>query len=172
MQDQLQQHLLYPADQHFRKGYAIMTRLKSTTVTLLASIAMVLSANSIAEAKKPVMIINLLESIEILSRGITSFVNNCLIGLKVNEKTIHEELEQSLMVVTNLTPIIGYEKAGEIAQRAFITGKTIKEIVKEMKLDIEDIELEIPSNPEFGDYAFPCFKLSKIFKKSPSIICL
>jgi fumarate hydratase class II len=58
----------------------------------------------------------------------------------VNEKTIHKALENSLMVVTNLSPIIGYEKAGEIAQRAFKTGKTIKEIVKEMKLDIENID--------------------------------
>ncbi|MHA1367825.1 MAG: lyase family protein, partial [Candidatus Heimdallarchaeota archaeon] len=115
---------------------AIQVIGNDTTITFAEGFGSILDLN----VTKPVMIINLLESIEILSRGITSFVNNCLIGLKVNEKTIQKELEQSLMVVTNLTPIIGYEKAGEIAQRAFITGKTIKEIVKEMNLDIKDLD--------------------------------
>ncbi|MHA1244122.1 MAG: class II fumarate hydratase [Candidatus Heimdallarchaeota archaeon] len=115
---------------------AIQVIGNDTTITFAEGYGSILDLN----VTKPVMIINLLESIEILSRGIVSFVDNCLVGLKVNEKTIHEELEQSLMVVTNLTPIIGYEKAGEVAQRAFITGKTIKEIVKEMNLDIKDLD--------------------------------
>jgi len=42
------------------------------------------------------------------------------------------------MLVTRLTPIIGYEKAGEIAKKAHETGKTIKEIIKEMGLVIEE----------------------------------
>jgi fumarate hydratase class II len=42
-----------------------------------------------------------------------------------------------LMLVTNLNPIIGYDKASEIAQKAFNEGKTIKEVVKEMGLKFE-----------------------------------
>jgi fumarate hydratase class II len=116
---------------------AIQVIGNDTAITFAEGYGSLLDLN----VSKPVMIINLLESIEILSKGITSFVKNCLVGLKINEKTIHEELERSLMVVTNLSPIIGYEKAGEIAQRAFVTGKTIKEVVKEMKIEIDDIDV-------------------------------
>ncbi|MBK5112556.1 MAG: class II fumarate hydratase [Candidatus Heimdallarchaeota archaeon] len=87
---------------------------------------------------KPIMIVNLLESINILSTSIESFVLLCLKGLKANIANINEALSRSLMLVTRLTPIIGYEKAGEIAKKAYETGKTIKEIIQEMDLDIEE----------------------------------
>jgi len=86
---------------------------------------------------KPVMIVNLLESISILSTGIESFVQHCLKDLSANIDSINETLSKSLMIVTRLTPIIGYEKAGEIAKKAHETGKTIKEIILEMKLEIK-----------------------------------
>jgi fumarate hydratase class II len=97
---------------------------------------------------KPIMIVNLLESINILSTSIESFVQLCLKGLKANIANINEALSRSLMLVTRLTPIIGYEKAGEIAKKAYETGKTIKEIIQEMDLDIkEDLdELLDPRN--------------------------
>ncbi len=89
---------------------------------------------------KPVMIINLLESIEILIGGINSFIDHCLIDLKANTKQINEHLEQMLMLVTNLTPIIGYDKCSEIAQRAYKEGKSCKVIIKEMGLDIDNLD--------------------------------
>ena len=61
---------------------------------------------------------------------------NCLAGLEVNQKQIDQHLEKTLMIVTKLTPIIGYEKAGEIAKQAFESDKTIKEIIKEIGLEI------------------------------------
>ena len=85
---------------------------------------------------KPIMIVNILESIEILANGINSFEKNCLKGLQVNQKQIDHYLERSLMVVTKLSPIIGYEKAGEIARLAFERDKTIKEVVKEIGIKI------------------------------------
>ncbi len=85
---------------------------------------------------KPIMIVNLLESIEILANGMNSFQKNCLAGLEVNQKQIDQHLERTLMIVTKLTPIIGYEKAGEIAKQAFESDKTIKEIIKEIGLEI------------------------------------
>ena len=86
---------------------------------------------------KPLMINNLLDSIEILSNAINSFVENCLRGVIVNEKAINSQLEELLMVVTNLTPIIGYDKCSEIAMKAYRDGKSIKEIIKEMGLKFE-----------------------------------
>ena len=86
---------------------------------------------------KPLIIVNLLYSIEILAGGITSFIEHCLQELKPNEAKIQAELERMLMVVTNLVPFIGYDKASEIARQANETGKTIKEVVQELGLDIE-----------------------------------
>ncbi|MFX1259850.1 MAG: class II fumarate hydratase, partial [Promethearchaeota archaeon] len=86
---------------------------------------------------KPVMIYNLLESIEIISGGINSFVNHCLKDLKANVEKIKFYLDRTLMIVTNLSPIIGYDKTSEIAYKAYKEGKTIKEVVLEMDIEIE-----------------------------------
>jgi len=96
---------------------------------------------------KPLMIVNVLESIDILIGGINSFVANCLIDIKANAEQIDSNLEQMLMLVTNLTPIIGYDKCSEIAQRAYKEGKTCKVVIKEMGLKINDLdELLDPKN--------------------------
>ncbi|MFX1326662.1 MAG: class II fumarate hydratase [Promethearchaeota archaeon] len=89
---------------------------------------------------KPIMIINILESIEILIGGIHSFIDNCLIGLQANKDHINEQLERILMIVTRLTPIIGYDKCAEIAQTAFRSGKTCKQVIKEMGLKVDNLD--------------------------------
>ncbi len=86
---------------------------------------------------KPVMIVNLLNSVRILSNGIMSFVKHCLEGLNANTHHIKIQLERSLMVVTRLTPIIGYDKASEVAKAAHSSGKTIRETLLDMKLEID-----------------------------------
>lgn len=86
---------------------------------------------------KPVMIVNLLHSIRILSNGINSFVEHCLEGLKANTNHIELQLERTLMFVTRLTPIIGYDKASELAKAAHSSGKTIRETLLDMKLEID-----------------------------------
>jgi fumarate hydratase class II len=86
---------------------------------------------------KPLMVVNLLDSIRLLANGINSFVKNCLNGLKANIDRINSQLEKNLMVVTNLVPLIGYDKASEIARRASRTGKTIKQTILEMGLKIQ-----------------------------------
>ncbi|UCH04971.1 MAG: hypothetical protein JSW05_02095, partial [Candidatus Thorarchaeota archaeon] len=58
-------------------------------------------------------------------------------GIKVNEETIKRQLESSLMIVTRLSPVIGYDKAGEVASRAHTTGKSIRETVIEMGIEID-----------------------------------
>jgi fumarate hydratase class II len=103
------------------------------TVSLAEGFGSVLDLN----VTKPLMIVNLLDSIDLLANGINSFVKNCLNGLKANVDRINSQLEKNLMVVTNLVPIIGYDKASEIARRASRTGKTIKQTVLEMGLKID-----------------------------------
>jgi fumarate hydratase class II len=87
---------------------------------------------------KPVIIVNLLDAIRILSNGMISFSENCLMGLRVNLEHIRNQLERNLMIVTRITPIVGYDKAGEIARRAYLTGKTIRETIEEMGMKFEE----------------------------------
>lgn len=77
-------------------------------------------------AFKPVIIYNILQSISLLSDGIMSFTDNCLIGIKPNREKIQAYLEDSLMLVTALNPHIGYDKAAEIAKKAHTDGTTLK----------------------------------------------
>lgn len=96
---------------------------------------------------KPIIIYNLLESIEILNGGIYSFIDRCLIDLSVNKEQINSQLEEMIMIVTNLNPYIGYDKSSEIAQKAFKEGKTVKQVIKEMVIEIEG-DLDEILNPK------------------------
>jgi fumarate hydratase class II len=89
---------------------------------------------------KPLIITNLIKSIEILIGGINSFIDHCLIELTVNSEQINKQLEEMIMIVTNLSPIIGYDKCSEIAQRAYKEGKTCRKIIKEMDLKIDNLD--------------------------------
>ncbi len=82
---------------------------------------------------KPVIISNLLESIEILSNAMNSFATRAIDGLEVNKKRIAEIIKSSLMLVTALTkhPDIGYDLAAKIAKKAHNTGKNIRDILIE-----------------------------------------
>ena len=76
---------------------------------------------------KPVMIYNLLHSIDLLSDAVHSFDQHCLQGLTANRKKINYFLENSLMLVTALNPHIGYDKAASIAKKALVEEITLKE---------------------------------------------
>ncbi|MFW9918606.1 MAG: class II fumarate hydratase [Candidatus Thorarchaeota archaeon] len=89
---------------------------------------------------KPLIITNILDSINILSNGIISFVNKCLIDLTPNQEIIRSHLDRSLMIVTRLSPVIGYDKAAEVARHAYESGKTVKEAVIDMGLSIENLD--------------------------------
>lgn len=75
----------------------------------------------------PVIIYNFLESVNLLSDAITSFTNNCVRGIKPNSEKMKENLNNSLMLVTALTPYIGYEKAAKVVNVAYENGLTLKE---------------------------------------------
>ena len=76
---------------------------------------------------KPVMLHNVLTSIELLADASRSFCDHCAIGIEPNEKRIKEHLDSSLMLVTALNPHIGYEKAAKIALTAYHEDLSLRE---------------------------------------------
>lgn len=82
----------------------------------------------------PVIAGNLFESIELLTNGSIMLANKCINGIEANEARCTELVEKSLMLVTNLNREIGYDKAAQIAKRAYKEGKTIRSILKDDKI--------------------------------------
>ena len=76
---------------------------------------------------KPLIGANVLRSIELLSIGMQSFAERCVEGLEPNCKRIAELLDRSLMLVTALAPVIGYDNAAKIAKHAHANGTTLRE---------------------------------------------
>ena len=87
---------------------------------------------------KPVMIYNLLQSIQLLADGARSFTDNCVIGIEANEDNIRDNLFGSLMLVTSLNPHIGYDNAAKIAKKAYQDGTTLKAAALELDLLTEE----------------------------------
>lgn len=75
---------------------------------------------------KPVIIYNFLQSVRLLADGILSFHDHCIIGIEPNVEVINHYVNDSLMLVTALNPHIGYEKAAEIAKKAYKENTTLK----------------------------------------------
>ncbi len=78
-------------------------------------------------AYKPIILFNVLESAELLAEACTSFDERCARGIDANPTRIREHLDQSLMLVTALSPHIGYEKSAEIALKAHREGSSLRE---------------------------------------------
>ena len=80
---------------------------------------------------KPLIIHNILQSIEIMSDSSKTFAMYCVKGIKADKKRIKHLLDNSLMLVTALAPKIGYDKAAKIAKSAYKNGTTLKhEVIK------------------------------------------
>jgi fumarate hydratase class II len=75
---------------------------------------------------KPVIALDLLHGIELLTDACRSFRENCIEGLQADRERIDEHVTNSLMLVTALTPRIGYDKAAEIAKKAHKEGTTLR----------------------------------------------
>jgi fumarate hydratase, class II len=76
---------------------------------------------------KPLIGANVLRSIELLSIGMDSFAKNCVTGIEPNRARIAELVDRSLMLVTALAPVIGYDNAAKIAKTAHLEGITLRE---------------------------------------------
>ncbi len=80
----------------------------------------------------PVCAYNFLQSARLLSEAIESFNKNCAVGIKANKKKMHENLHNSLMLVTALNPYIGYENAAKTAKKAYNENISLKEACVEL----------------------------------------
>ncbi len=85
------------------------------------------SGNFELNVYKPLVIHNFLQSARLLADGARSFEEHCARGIRPNAERIRELLERSLMLVTALSPHIGYDKAAEIAKKAHREGSTLRE---------------------------------------------
>ena len=81
---------------------------------------------------RPVMIYNLLQSIRLLGDVAKNFHDKCLVGIQANRERIHELLSKSLMLATALNPVIGYDKASKVVQKAYYDHKTLKQAAVEL----------------------------------------
>jgi len=90
-----------------------------------------LASNLDLNTMMPVMAHNLLQSVHLLARASEVFREKCIEGLQPNLDKIRRDAELSTAIVTRLNPIIGYDKAAELAKESMRTGKTVKELVIE-----------------------------------------
>src|SRR5258707_4400412 len=89
----------------------------------------------------PMMARNLLESVRLLAAASRAFADKALSGLVANEATCRDYVEISPSMATALNPLIGYDRAAEIAKRAFKERRPVRELAGEMtKLSKEEIE--------------------------------
>lgn len=95
---------------------------------------------------KPVIIHNLLQSIRLLADGCRNFAEHCVVGLEPDTRQMATHLERGLMLVTALNPHIGYDKAAEIAKKAYAEGLTLREAA---------LQLGYLSNEEFDAWVRP-----------------
>lgn len=95
---------------------------------------------------KPMMIHNLLHSIQLISDSCKAFTERCVVGLEANEGTIQSHLENSLMLVTALNNHIGYDNAAKIAKHAHMNGLTLRE---------SSLQLGLLTNDQFDQWVRP-----------------
>ncbi len=82
----------------------------------------------------PVLVYNLLQSIELLSNGARMLAVDCVDGLEVDLERAEAMVERSLAMVTSLAPRIGYDRAAAIAQEAYSSGRTVREVAFEQEV--------------------------------------
>jgi fumarate hydratase class II len=133
-------------------GSSIMPgKVNPTQAEALTMIAVQVMANDVAvgfggaggylemNVYKPLMIFNIAHSITILSDGCTNFRKFLVEGTKPNLKKIKEYVDRSLMLVTALSPVIGYDKASKIAHYAMDNDLTLKEAALKLGFVTEEL---------------------------------
>jgi fumarate hydratase, class II len=94
----------------------------------------------------PVMAYNLLQSIDLLSSAARVFADRCVTGLTADAERCAELVEQSLAMCTSLAPLIGYDKAAEVAKESLKSGKSVRQVAAEKKV-LTDAELHKALDP-------------------------
>jgi len=112
-----------------------------TTITIAGA-----SGNFELNVYRPVIAYNILQSIRLLADGCKSFFEHAVVGIEPNQERIDHNLYNSLMLVTALNPHIGYDKAAEVAKKAFKDKSTLRETI---------IELGYMSGEDFDQWVQP-----------------
>ena len=87
---------------------------------------------------KPMLIHGLVESARLLSDAMASFRKHCIVGLQANRERIDQHLRSSLMLVTALAEVIGYDSAARVAKAAYTKNITLKEAALELGVVTEE----------------------------------
>lgn len=95
---------------------------------------------------EPVLVFNLLQSIDIMNNSFKVFTEYCLLGIEANEKRLKEYVEKSVGVITAVNPHLGYEVAARIAREAILNGKSVRELCLQYDVLTEE-EIELILNP-------------------------
>ena len=98
-----------------------------TTITFAGA-----SGNFELNVYRPVIAFNILQSIRLLTDACDSFLVNAVEGIEPNEQRIHENLYNSLMLVTALNPHIGYDKAAKVAKKAYAENLSLRKAIVEL----------------------------------------
>ena len=109
------------------------------------------SGNFELNVYKPMLVHNVLETTRLLTDAMHSFSDKCLAGIEPHREQIDEYLERCLMLVTALNPVIGYDKAAEVAKKAHKEEKTLREAI---------VELGYLSGEEFDEAVQPAKMVS------------
>jgi fumarate hydratase class II len=89
----------------------------------------------------PVVVHNLLQSIELLANASVCLADKAIAGFTVNQANLDRALDRNPILVTALNPVIGYEKGAAVAKKAYAEGRPVKEVAREMT-DLSDEELD------------------------------
>jgi fumarate hydratase class II len=141
--------LIIPANE---PGSSIMPgKVNPTQAEALTMIAVQVMANDVAvgfggaggylemNVYKPLLIFNIAQSIRIMGDGCTNFRKFLIEGTKPNTRKLHEYVERSLMLVTALSPVIGYDRASKIAHYALDNDLTLKEAALKLGFVTEEV---------------------------------
>jgi fumarate hydratase class II len=105
-----------------------------------------LAGNFELNVMMPVMAHNLLQSIDLLTNAIDLFDERCTQGLAADRSRCEGLIEESLAMCTALAPVVGYDRAADIAKKAHETGKTVRQVALEEEV-LPEYELEHLLNP-------------------------
>jgi fumarate hydratase class II len=107
-----------------------------------------LSGNFELNVMMPVMAHNLLNSIAFLAGAVSQFTSRCVAGLQADRERCESLVEESLAMCTALAPVIGYDRAAQIAKQAFSSGRTVRQVALEQQvLPEEELERLLDPRP-------------------------
>lgn len=111
---------------------------------------------------KPLIISNLLQSINLLADVSASFTRHCVVGILARRERIDKLLNESLMLVTALNPYIGYDAAATIAKHAHKEGLTLREAA---------LQLGLVSGVDFDEWVKPHLMLGpRVYQNLPEYV--